>query len=82
MLEGDDAVCVAMNGTPLCYGDKIFSVNGDFTIEYIFGRRNLFGPLHHEVTTLVEPHYFDSENQEYILCHHTTGNIFMCESHK
>lgn len=86
----DDAVCtcVALHAgektVVKAWGDYVFDTTAYadaemLELEVIFGRKNLFGPLHAAVGELVEPHYFDYGStvwqEEYVLAPNSSGKV-------
>lgn len=89
----DDPVCtcVALHAgeqtVVKAWGDYAFDTTAfagvpELELELIFGRKNLFGPLHAEVREIAEPQYFDYGNvkwqEDYVLGLNSAGRIMLC----
>ncbi len=88
----DDPVCtcVALHAgeqtVVKAWGDYAFDTTAfvgvpELELEMIFGRKNLFGPLHAEVKEIVEPQYFDYGDakwqEDYVLAPNSAGRIMV-----
>ncbi len=86
----DDPVCTCVvlhageQTVVKAWGDYAFDTTAfagvpELELELIFGRKNLFGPLHAEVKEIVEPQYFDYGDakwqEDYILGPNAAGRI-------
>lgn len=89
-VENPTCTCVALHAsghtTVKAWGDYTFDTTACrdaamLEVEVLFGRKNLFGPLHAAVGELVEPHYFDYGSapwcEEYVLGANSAGTILV-----